>query len=86
MCLPQPGRDSEPGRRQAGLDAERPELRALCDRHGIPIMLDATRAVENAYFIQQREPGYAGKKIAEILREFCSYTDGCTMSGRKTRW
>jgi tyrosine phenol-lyase len=59
------------------------ELRALCDRHGIPIMLDATRAVENAYFIQQREPGYAGKKIAEILREFCSYTDGCTMSGKK---
>jgi tyrosine phenol-lyase len=59
------------------------ELRALCDRHGIPIMLDATRAVENAYFIQQREPGYAGKKIAEILREFCAYTDGCTMSGKK---
>jgi tyrosine phenol-lyase len=59
------------------------DLRALCDRHGIPIMLDATRAVENAYFIQQREPGYAGKKIAEILREFCSYTDGCTMSGKK---
>ena len=46
-------------------------------------MLDATRAVENAYFIQQREPGYAGKKIAEILHEFCSYTDGCTMSGKK---
>lgn len=59
------------------------ELRTLCDRHGIPIMLDATRAVENAYFIQQREPGYAGKKLAEILREFCSYTDGCTMSGKK---
>ena len=32
-------------------------LRELCDRHGIPIMLDATRAVENAYFIQQREAG-----------------------------
>jgi tyrosine phenol-lyase len=59
------------------------DLRALCDRHGISIMLDATRAVENAYFIQQREPGYAGKKIAEILREFCAYTDGCTMSGKK---
>jgi tyrosine phenol-lyase len=59
------------------------QLRGLCARYGIPIMLDATRAVENAYFIQQREPGYAGKKIAEILREFCSYTDGCTMSGKK---
>ena len=59
------------------------ELKALCDRHGIPVMMDATRAVENAYFIQQREPGYADKKLAEILHEFCSYTDGCTMSGKK---
>jgi tyrosine phenol-lyase len=59
------------------------EVRDLCDRHGIPVMLDATRAVENAYFIQQREPGYADKRIADILHEFCSYTDGCTMSGKK---
>ena len=59
------------------------ELKALCARHGIPVMMDATRAVENAYFIQQREPGYADKKLAEILHEFCSYTDGCTMSGKK---
>ncbi len=57
--------------------------RALCDRYGVPIMLDATRAVENAYFIQQREPGYQTKTVAEILREMCSYTDGCTMSGKK---
>ncbi len=59
------------------------ELRALCDRHGIPILLDATRAIENAYFIQTREEGYAQRKIAEILREFCSYTDGCWMSAKK---
>ncbi len=57
--------------------------RALCERYGVPIMLDATRAVENAYFIQQREPGYQNKKVADILREMCSYTDGCTMSGKK---
>ncbi len=57
--------------------------RALCDRYGVPIMLDGTRAVENAYFIQQREPGYQDKKVADILREMCSYTDGCTMSGKK---
>ena len=58
-------------------------VRALADRHGIKVMLDATRAVENAYFIQQREPGYATRPVAEILREFCSYSDGCTMSGKK---
>ena len=34
---------------------------ALCHAHGIPVILDATRAVENAYFIQQREPAYASK-------------------------
>ena len=58
-------------------------LRELCDGHGIPIVLDATRAVENAYFIQQREPGYGSKKIAEILKEYCSYTRTCTMSAKK---
>ena len=59
------------------------EVRALADHHGIKVVLDATRAVENAYFIQQREPGYRGRSVAEILKEFCSYTDACTMSGKK---
>ncbi len=58
-------------------------LRELCSRHRIPIVLDATRAVENAYFIQQREEGYGDKKVAEILKEYCSYTDSCTMSAKK---
>jgi tyrosine phenol-lyase len=58
-------------------------LRQLCDRHHIPIVLDATRAVENAYFIQQREPGYQDRKVADILKEYCSYTDSCTMSAKK---
>jgi len=58
-------------------------LRELTNRHAIRVMLDATRAVENAYFIQQREAGYSGTSVAAILREFCSYTDGCTMSGKK---
>jgi tyrosine phenol-lyase len=58
-------------------------LRALCDQHGIKIFLDATRMVENAFFIQEREHGFAGKTIAEILREFCSYTDGAWMSAKK---
>lgn len=56
---------------------------ALCHRHGIKVMLDATRAVENAYFIKVREKGYAQRSIEEILREICSYTDGCTNSAKK---
>lgn len=59
------------------------ELRGLCRPHGIKIFLDATRAVENAFFIQEREDGYQNKSLAEILREFCSYTDGATMSAKK---
>ncbi|MCB2223165.1 MAG: tyrosine phenol-lyase [Actinobacteria bacterium] len=55
----------------------------LCHRHDILVMLDATRALENAWFIQQREEGYAGKSVGEILREICSYTDGATMSSKK---
>ncbi len=55
----------------------------LCREHGIPIFLDATRAVENAYFIKAREAGFEDRSIAEILLELCSYADGCTMSGKK---
>ncbi|HRP02777.1 MAG TPA: tyrosine phenol-lyase [Candidatus Kapabacteria bacterium] len=55
----------------------------LAHRHGIKVILDATRGVENAYFIQQREAGYADKSVAEILYEMASYTDGATMSGKK---
>ncbi|HEX9755935.1 MAG TPA: tyrosine phenol-lyase [Gemmatimonadales bacterium] len=58
-------------------------LRALCDRHGLRIYLDATRMVENAFFIQEREPGYAHRSVAEILREFCEHTDGAWMSAKK---
>ena len=58
-------------------------LRAWCDTHKVRLFLDATRAVENAFFIQEREAGYANKKVAELLKEFCSYTDGAWMSAKK---
>ncbi|HRF49174.1 MAG TPA: tyrosine phenol-lyase [Anaerolineales bacterium] len=58
-------------------------LRELCDRHGIRIYLDATRLVENAFFIQEREPGYADKTVGDIVKEFCGYTDGAWMSAKK---
>ncbi len=59
------------------------EVSAFCRKHGVRIFLDATRAVENAYFIKQREPGQQDRSIPEILREICSYTDGCTNSAKK---
>jgi tyrosine phenol-lyase len=59
------------------------EVAALCRRHGILLWCDATRLVENAFFVQEREPGYAATPIAEIVREEMSFFDGCTMSGKK---
>jgi tyrosine phenol-lyase len=58
-------------------------VRELTARHGIRIILDATRVAENAYFIQQREPGQQGRSIASIVMQICSLTDGCTMSAKK---
>ena len=58
-------------------------LKEFCDTHGIRVYLDATRMYENAFFIQEREAGYADKSIAQILLEFCSYTDAAWMSAKK---
>jgi tyrosine phenol-lyase len=59
------------------------QLRKLTNKHGIKIIFDATRAIENAYFIKVRETGYENKTISEILFEMCSHTDGATMSAKK---
>lgn len=55
----------------------------ICRENGIYLMLDATRALENAWFIQQREPGYAHKSVRDILLEICSLSDGATVSSKK---
>lgn len=55
----------------------------MAHKNGIKVVLDATRAMENAYFIKTREKGYSDKSVKEILREMCSYTDAATCSGKK---
>ncbi|MDD2792180.1 MAG: tyrosine phenol-lyase [Sediminibacterium sp.] len=59
------------------------ELRALTKKHHIKIIHDMTRVAENAYFIQQKEKGYADRSIKSIVKEICSLTDGATMSAKK---
>ncbi|AET69835.1 tyrosine phenol-lyase [Desulfosporosinus orientis DSM 765] len=59
------------------------EVKELASKYGIKIMFDATRCVENAFYIKEREDGYQDKSIAAILKEMMSYADGCTMSGKK---
>ena len=58
-------------------------MRELTGRHGIKVVLDATRAAENAYFVKRREEGYKDRTIAEILYETCSYSDAATVSAKK---
>ena len=58
-------------------------VRELTAAHGIKVFYDATRCVENAYFIKEQEQGFEDKSIAAIVHEMFSYADGCTMSGKK---
>ncbi|MDX4944864.1 tyrosine phenol-lyase [Providencia manganoxydans] len=59
------------------------DVKALCEKHHIRVFYDATRCVENAYFIKEQEAGYQDVSIKEIVHEMFSYADGCTMSGKK---
>ncbi len=58
-------------------------VRAVCDRHGVPLFLDACRFAENAWFIREREEGHGDRTVAEIVRETASLADGMTMSAKK---
>jgi len=59
------------------------EVSAYCRAKGVPLIFDACRFAENAWFIQQREEGYADVPVKEIAREIFRLGDGCTMSAKK---
>jgi len=58
-------------------------VRAVCDKYGKMLFLDACRFAENAWFIHERENGYGDKAVEDIVREMSGYADGMTMSAKK---
>ena len=59
------------------------EVKGVCAAHGIPFYLDACRFAENAWFIREREPGYADWSPKQIAQKMFSFADGCTFSAKK---
>jgi tyrosine phenol-lyase len=56
---------------------------ALCQQYNVPLYLDASRILENAYLVQQREPGQQERSIAEIVRDLCQASSGLWASAAK---
>ena len=59
------------------------QIKAVADKSGLKVVLDAARICENAYLIKLREPGYENTPVRAIIKEICSYTDACVVSSKK---
>lgn len=57
--------------------------REICQRYGVPLLLDAARFAENAYLVKLREPGFSEASPREIARKMFALTDGVFMSLKK---
>ncbi|MEG1710565.1 MAG: tryptophanase, partial [Clostridia bacterium] len=59
------------------------ETSAIARKYGIPVLIDAARYAENAYFIKQREKEFKDSTIIEIVSEMFAVADMYTMSCKK---
>lgn len=58
-------------------------VREVCDEFDTPLFLDACRFAENAWFVHEREEGYADMSPRDIAKETFRLADGCTISLKK---
>lgn len=58
-------------------------VQKVCKKHKVRYFLDCCRIAENAYFIGEREEGYANKDYKQIAQEMFSLADGAVMSAKK---
>ncbi|NPB04547.1 MAG: tryptophanase [Thermotogae bacterium] len=59
------------------------EAYALAQKYGVPLIIDACRISENAFFVKRRNPKYANWSLREIVLESFRHSDGAFMSGKK---
>lgn len=58
-------------------------VRALCDKYGLLLVLDACRIAENSYFVKHREAGFENQTYREIGTAFLRLGDAFIMSAKK---
>jgi tyrosine phenol-lyase len=59
------------------------EVHRLARKHGVPLILDATRISENAVFVKDREPGWSDWPLPSIIRAIADLSDGAVFSSKK---
>ena len=59
------------------------QVREVANKYNLKVVIDSARYAENAFFIKERETGYADKAITDIVQELYSYADALAMSAKK---
>jgi len=59
------------------------ELREICTKNNLLLVIDGCRIAENAYFIKEREVGYENTSYEDIAKEMLRLGDAFIMSAKK---